>query len=71
MALEHGPEERRELSMNTTGEECFRQRNRLLQGFSGGPVVKDPPAKAGDTGSIPGPGRSRVPWSSEACAPQC
>ena len=24
------------------------------------------PANAGDTGSIPGPGRSHVPWSNEA-----
>ena len=27
-------------------------------GFSGGSVVKNPPADAGDVGSIPGPGRS-------------
>ena len=27
-------------------------------GFPGGSVVKDPPANAGDTGSVPGPGRS-------------
>ena len=26
-------------------------------------VVKNPPANAGDTGSIPGPGRSHMPWS--------
>ena len=26
--------------------------------FPGDPVVKNPPATAGDTGSIPGPGRS-------------
>ena len=25
--------------------------------FPGGPVVKNPPANEGDTGSIPGPGR--------------
>ena len=31
--------------------------------FPGGAVVKNPPAKAGDTGSSPGPGRSHVPWS--------
>ena len=31
--------------------------------FPGGAVVKDPPAKAGDTGSSPGPGRSHMPWS--------
>ena len=29
--------------------------------FPGGPVVKNPPANAGDTGSIPGPGGSHVP----------
>ena len=35
-----------------------------FSGFPGGPVVKDhwngPPANAGDTGSIPGPGRSHM-----------
>ena len=30
--------------------------------FSGGPVVKNPPAIAGDTGSIPGPERSHILW---------
>ena len=29
----------------------------------GGAVVENPPANAGDTGSIPGPGRSHMPWS--------
>ena len=29
--------------------------------FPGGPVVKNPPANAGDTGSIPGLGRSYMP----------
>ena len=29
--------------------------------FSGGPVVENPPAHAGDMGSIPGPGRSHMP----------
>ena len=28
----------------------------------GGPVVKNLPANAENTGSIPGPGRSHVPW---------
>ena len=32
-------------------------------GLPGGAVVKNPPASAGDTGSIPGPGRSHVPQS--------
>ena len=40
------------------------------EGFPGGTVVKNPPANAGDTGSIPGPGRSHMPQSNEACAPQ-
>ena len=31
--------------------------------FPGGPVVKNPPAKAGDMGSTPGLGRSHTPWS--------
>ena len=35
----------------------------LNQGFPGGPVVKNLPANAGDTGSSPGPGRSHMPWS--------
>ena len=30
--------------------------------FPGGPVVKNLPANVGDTGSIPGPGRSHTPW---------
>ena len=30
------------------------------QGFPGGPVVKSPPASAGDMGSIPGPTCSRA-----------
>ena len=33
-------------------------------GFPGGSVVENPPAKAGDTGSSPGLGRSHLPWSS-------
>ena len=32
--------------------------------FSGGPVAKNPPANAGDMGSIPGLGRSHMPRSS-------
>ena len=33
-------------------------------------MVKNLPAKAGDTGSSPGPGRSHMPRSNEARAPQ-
>lgn len=38
--------------------------------FSGGPAVKNPPVNAGDTGPIPGPGRSQMPRSNSACAPR-
>ena len=31
-----------------------------MQDFPGGPVVKNPPANARDTGSIPGLGRSHM-----------
>ena len=41
-----------------------------IEDFPGGAVVKNLPAKAGDTGSSPGPGRSHMPRSNEACAPQ-
>ena len=30
------------------------------QAFPGGPVVKNPPRNAGDTGSVPDPGRSHM-----------
>ena len=33
----------------------------VIQGFPSGSVVKNSPANAGDTGSIPGPRRSHVP----------
>ena len=33
-----------------------------LLDFPGGPVVKSPPASAGDTGLIPGLGRSHMLW---------
>ena len=35
----------------------------FLLGFPGGAVVKNPPASARDTGSIPGPGKSHMPRS--------
>ena len=39
-------------------------------GLPGGSVVKNPPANAGDTGSSPSLGRSHMPWSNQARAPQ-
>ena len=41
-----------------------------FRGFPGGAVVENPPANAGDTGSSPGLGRSHMPRSSWARAPQ-
>ena len=38
--------------------------------FPGDAVVKNLPASAGDTGLSPGPGRSHMPRSNEARAPQ-
>ena len=35
----------------------------MVSNFPGGTVVKNPPANAGDTDSIPGPGRSHMPQS--------
>ena len=35
----------------------------IFEGFPGGAVVESLPANAGDTGSIPGLGRSHMPQS--------
>ena len=35
----------------------------------GGPVVKNLPADAGDVCSVPGPGRSHMPWDNQAQVP--
>ena len=42
----------------------------LVWGFPGGSGEKNPPASAGDTGLIPGWGRSYMPWNNQVCAPQ-
>ena len=39
-------------------------------GFPGGTMVENPPANAGDTGSVPHPGRSHVTRSNYAREPQ-
>ena len=36
---------------------CFLREDKLWLGFPGGIVVRDSPASAGDTGSVPGSGR--------------
>ena len=38
--------------------------------FPAGLVIKNLPVKAGDTGSIPGPGRHHMPQGNQACVPQ-
>ena len=40
------------------------------QDSPGGPVVKNPPANAGDMGLIPGLGRSHLLWDNYACVLQ-
>ena len=35
----------------------------VIADFPGGAEDRNPPAKAGHMGSIPGLGRSRMPWS--------
>ena len=47
-----------------SGDECRFQtagKKDKARGFPGGPVGKNPPAKVGDTGSIPGSGK--IPWT--------
>ena len=45
-------------------------KNCITGDFSGGPVVKSPPADEGHTGSIPGLGRFHMLWGNYACEPQ-
>ena len=45
-------------------------KNLELLDFPGGTVDKNLPANTGDTGLIPGPGRSHVPQRNQAHAPQ-
>ena len=49
-------------------EGCLIKSKKIMQikkteDFPGGTVVKNPPADAGDMGSIPGPGGSHMPRS--------
>ena len=53
-------------SLNNSG---FKKKACFFLELSGGPVVKNPPANAGDMGSIPGLGRVHM-WRDLACAPQ-
>ena len=52
------------------GEKCLK---RISWDFPGGTVDKNPPASAGDKGSVPGPRRSHMPrsnWSPHAATTQ-
>ena len=40
----------------------YGSRDTRQQDFPGGPVVKNTPARAGDTDLIPGPGRLHMLW---------
>ena len=40
-----------------------KQSDNVAYGFPGGPVVKNPPASAGDVGSTPDPRRAHMPQS--------
>ncbi|KAJ8786590.1 hypothetical protein J1605_006079, partial [Eschrichtius robustus] len=52
------------------GSQAGKASLKVNQGFPGGAVVGSPPANAGDTGSHPGLGGSRMPRSSWAREPQ-
>ena len=58
-----------EVSVND-GIEQFAAKKKGTGDFPVGPVVETLPANAGGTGSIPGPGRSHMPRSHYAQAPQ-
>mgnify|MGYP007134254966 CR=1 FL=1 len=51
-------------------ERAISKKEQVAGGFPGGPVGENPPASAGDMGGISGPGRSHVPRSNKASAPQ-
>ena len=48
---------------------CLCSKN-MFWDIPGGPLVENPLPNAGDTGSIPSLGRSHMPWSNWAQAPQ-
>ena len=56
--------------INKVDKPLARLIKKKREGFSGGAVVENPPANAGDTGSSPGLGRSHMPRSGRAREPQ-
>ena len=59
------------LAHTTFSKHCNKNKNKTKNmDFPGGLVIKNLPANAGDTGSIPGPRRFHLPVCPRACAPQ-
>ena len=44
---------------------CFATQKQLVWDFPGGPVAKNTAANAGNTGSLPGSGRSHIPGAAK------
>ena len=53
--------------MDFSGKMYIYNKTPLVFKTPGGPVVKNLPVNAGDTGSIPELGRSHMLWSSKVC----
>ena len=56
------------LLQKQVSERTWQTERRKDGDFPGGPVVRSPPANAGDLGSIPGPGRFYLLRGNYACA---
>ena len=65
---EKGPKRHGVIKLLTKVEVLFKAKKH--GDFPGCPMVKNQPAGAGDTGSIPGPGRSHMPQGSWVHVPQ-
>ena len=60
---------------NISFKKIYRKRKKRIRklyhwDFPSGPVVKNPPANSGNTGSIPGSRRSHMPGTNEPCVPR-
>jgi len=60
--------ESRHLTINLHPKQPSKKKKKNRD-FPSGPVVKNPPGSKGDMGFC-GPGRSHMPWSNKAHAPQ-
>ena len=61
--IESVREKLKKVQLQEVLNKAFKKRSR---GLPGGSLVKNPPANAGDTGSIPDLGRSHMPRSNKA-----